>query len=404
MAEAMRFLARSREVSPVEPWRRIEATLATHGAWTSPERPQRWHVLFARRERPMLLPDGRYAIQRECLRHFLGDRRAAWVGRALLKANSLWPGAGLLPEVRLHDGEPRRDRGVTPGKPAYVAFQIGTPGPYQKASALYLSDDGEGLALSKTAMAPSADAMVRTEAGWLEAVAGIEPLAAQVPRLLGEGATAEGRRYLVASVAPSTRTTFAFTPAHARFLGALGRARLETGAFEDSPCARALGEHLERLRDVLPPARRAALDEAVADCHLWLSDYVGPLVMSQGDFAPWNMRVHGPEVFVFDWEYSSDGANPLGDVLHYLLMPRAVGAGRIGPRRVGEALRRAQAYARQTYPEWRWRAHTVSALALAYLLGVLLHYSLASGGFEPRHPVIAAYWRLIQQRSSWMAS
>jgi len=399
----MRVLACGREVSREEPWRRIGATLAMHGAWAAPGRPQRWRVLFAGRARPMLLPEGRYGIQRECLRHFLGGRRAAWVGRALLKANTLWPGAGLLPEVRLQEGQRSPGTGPALGEPAYVAFQIGTPGPYQKASALYVSEAGEGLALSKTAMAPSADAMVRTEAAWLEVVSRIDTLAAQVPRLLGEGETLEGRRYLVATVAPSTRTTFAFTPAHARFLGALGRARLEPGAFTGSPCARTLDDRLVRLREILPEAHRAALREALADCHDRLSDYAGPLVVSQGDFAPWNMRLHGREVFVFDWEYTTAGANPLGDVLHYLLMPHAAGRRRIGCRRIEATLLRAQSFARQVYPEWRWRMRTVSAWALAYLLEVLLHFALASRSFDPGDPVMATYWRLIRRRLSWMS-
>lgn len=393
-----------RKVTGDEPWRRIGATLAQQSAWTAPGWAPRWQVLFAGRRRPMLMPAARYAIQRACVRCFLGERRAAWLARALLRANSLCPGAGLLPEVDLPDAPARRGAAPPLGDAAYVAFQVGTPGPFQKASALFLSAKGEGVALAKTAMAPSGDAMVRSEARWLGTLAGIDALAAQVPRLLGEGETTQGRRYLVASTASSTCTTLDFTPSHARFLGALGRTCFGTGGFRDSPGARALRRNLERLRGILPEGRRIALHDAVADCQALLADYDGPLVVSQGDFAPWNIRMHGQEVFVFDWEYASEGANPLSDVLHYLLMPRALGRGRVRGRMLGGALRRAQAFARQTYPEWRWRERTVSALALGYLLGVLLHFTVASGRFEAAHPVIANYWLLMKERSSWMAA
>ena len=392
------------KVNGDEPWRRIGATLAQQSAWTAPGWAPRWQVLFAGRRRPMLMPAARDAIQHACLRYFVGQRRAAWLARALLKANQLWPGAGLLPELEAPDA-PARAGAVPPlGDAAYVAFQVGTPGPYQKASALFLSAQGEGVALAKTAMAPSGDAMVRSEARWLGTLAGIDALAAQVPRLLGEGETTAGRRYLVASAAASTCTTLDFTPSHARFLGALGRSCFDTGAFRDSPGARALRGNLDRLRGILPESRRIALHDAVADCQALLADYDGPLVLSQGDFAPWNIRLHGQDVFVFDWEYASEGANPLSDVLHYLLMPRALGLRGLRGRMLAEALRRAQAFARQTYPEWRWRERTVSALALGYLLGVLLHFTVASGRFEPRHPVIAKYWLLMKERSSWMAA
>ena len=387
-----------------EPWRRIGATLALQSAWTAPGWAPRWHVLFGGRRRPMLLPVARYPIQRACLRYFIGERRAAWLARTLLRANHLLPGASLLPEVDLSDA-PAPTGAVPPlGEAAYVAFQVGTPGPYQKSSALFLGAEGVGLALAKTAMAPSGDAMVKSEARWLGTLAGIGALAAQVPQLLGEGETTEGRRYLVATAAASTCTTLDFTPSHARFLGALGRTCFDTGGFRDSLGARALRRNLERLRGILPEGRRVALHDAVADCQALLADYDGPLVVSQGDFAPWNIRMHGREVFVFDWEYASEGANPLSDVLHYLLMPRALGRGSLRLRILGEALRHAQLFARQTYPEWRWRERTVSALALGYLLGVLLHFTVASGRFEARHPVIANYWQLVKERSSWMAA
>jgi len=399
----MRIVGR-RIANGEEPWRRLVATLALQSAWTAPGRAPRWQVLFAGRRRPMLLPAARYPIQRTCLRYFVGERRAAWLARALLRANDLWPGAGLLPEVELPDAPARADAVPPPGDAAYVAFQVGTPGPYQKVAALFLDAQGEAVALAKTAMAPSGDAMVKSEAHWLATLAGVDALAGQVPRLLGESETAQGRRYLVASAASSTCTTLDFTPSHARFLGALGRACFGSGGFRDSQGARALRRNLERLRAILPEGRRVALHDAVADCQALLSDYDGPLVVSQGDFAPWNIRMHGREVFVFDWEYASEGANPLSDVLHYMLMPRALGGSRLRGRILDGALRRAQAFARQTYPEWRWRERTVSALALGYVLGVLLHFSVASGRFEPRHPVISSYWQLMQERASWMAA
>lgn len=393
-----------RKVNGDEPWRRIGATLAQQSAWTAPGWAPRWHVLFAGRRRPLLLPAARDSIQRTALRYFIGERRAAWLARALLGVDRAWPGAGLLPEVDLSEAPARTDAAPPLGDAAYVAFQVGTPGPFQKASALFLSAEGEAVALAKTAMAPSGDAMVRSEARWLAALAGIEALAAQVPRLLGEGETTQGRRYLVASAAASTCTTLDFTPSHARFLGALGRSCFGTGGFRDSPGARALRGNLDRLRGIVAEDHRVALHDAVADCQALLADYDGPLVASQGDFAPWNIRLHGQDVFVFDWEYASEGANPLSDVLHYLLMPQALGRRGLRGRMLAEALRRAQAFARQTYPEWRWRERTVSALALGYLLGVLLHFTVASGRFEAAHPVVASYWQLMKERSSWLAA
>jgi len=45
----------------------------------------------------------------------------------------------------------------------------------------------------------------------------------------------------------------------------------------------------------------------------------------------------------------------------------------------------------------------VSALTLAYLLGLILRYSAPDQRISYRHPVIRRYWRLMQRRREWMA-
>jgi len=108
-------------------------------------------------------------------------------------------------------------------------------------------------------------------------------------------------------------------------------------------------------------------------------------------------------IFVFDWEYARSGANPLADVLNYLLMPRAV-ADRASVRLLVAAIRDAAELARRLYPEWTWRAPVVSALALAYLLEVILHYSLANQCVDHADPVVRNYWQLMEGRSAWLAT
>ena len=66
------------------------------------------------------------------------------------------------------------------------------------------------------------------------------------------------------------------------------------------------------------------------------------------------------------------------------------------------ALREAGARARELYPEWSWRHPVVGALALAYLLEVLVHYSLASRCIDGTHPVVRSYWQLMERRTAWL--
>jgi hypothetical protein len=67
-----------------------------------------------------------------------------------------------------------------------------------------------------------------------------------------------------------------------------------------------------------------------------------------------------------------------------------------------QAMRRAADFAVRAYPEWSWRPPVIGALTLVYLLGVVLHRSLARGRIERADRVVSAYWKLLEKRSAWM--
>lgn len=365
--------------------------------------PERWHVLFGDNQRPVWLPPAGYRFQVRCLRYFIGNPYKALYAKVLLAVNALAPSAGVVPELRL----PRALRSILSFElpvngPWRAAIQIGTAGPYQKASVLLTSIDGEGLALAKVAMAQSADPLVNGEARWLKELAGLRPLAGQVPRLVAEGATLSGRRYLVTTLAPGTRQSRALTSAHLRFLAALGRARLTALSFASSPCLRHLEQALAQLEPCATPEAMAALRRALAECAMRLAGWRGPFVIAQGDFAPWNIRLHPQGIFVFDWEYARAGANPLADIFNFLLMPQAASGRPVSVHLLVSAVRRAGALARQLYPEWEWRTPVVAALALTYLLEVIAHYCRANQCVDRADPVVGSYWSLMQGRSAWM--
>ena len=367
--------------------------------------PGRWHVLFDGRQRPLLMPAGDYRMQKRCLRYFVGNRMHALCAHALLKANALAPAAGLLREVRLPSAHRVLPRCELPQRePSHAAIQIGTEGPYQKASLLLTSADGDPLALAKMALVPSADHMVTIEGEWLKKLEDVSRLDGHVPKLLAEGSGLNGRRYLVTTLAPSTAVSRAFTPEHAMFLAALGRARLDSTSFDKSTCLQYLEQTLAHIERYVPAESIAELRAALDDCRKSLAGWVGPFVIAQGDFASWNIRVHEKGIFVFDWEYARTGANSLADVLHYLSIERALSALGLGVRMFSNIMRRTAGLAGQLYPEWSWRPRVVSGLALAYLLEVLLHYTWASRHLDGQHPVIKSYWHLMQTRPHWMVA
>lgn len=263
--------------------------------------------------------------------------------------------------------------------------------------------------LVKTAANEPGDRQVVREAQWLRQLAAVRELEGQVPRLLDEGTNPLGRRYLVMSVAHGTGETRAFTPGHERFLASLGKARFRSTDFEVSGCCEQLQRSLRELEGCVPDRTLATLRDAYRDCETALLYWTGPYVLSQGDFAPWNIRTLGSQLFVYDWGNARTEASPLDDVLHYVMIQRVAGA-RFGAlhgramtvRFLQSAMKRAHDFAVLAYPGWTWRAPVIGALTLVYLLGALLHHSAASGRLDPGDPMEKSYLNLIEKRAAWM--
>jgi len=262
-----------------------------------------------------------------------------------------------------------------------------------------------GRQLVKTAVDERADRLLLREARWLRELESVAELDGQVPRVLDEGTDADGHRYLVMSalpVAARDAAAGAFTPNHARFLASLGKARFRATDFEVSGCCQWLQRGLRRLEGGATPKTRATLEQAYHDCETALLYWTGPYVLSQGDFAPWNVRDLGSQLFVSEWGNARTEASPLDDVLHYVMVQQALRARALSAVALQAAMRRAGAFALEAYPEWSWRPQVIGALTLVYLLGVVLGHSLAAGALDQADPVTGAYWKQIEKRSAWM--
>ena len=257
--------------------------------------------------------------------------------------------------------------------------------------------------LVKTAADEAGDLQLAREAVWLRELAGVSELEGQVPRLVEAGRTAHGRRYLVVTVAQGTGETRAFTPGHERFLASLGKARFRSTDFEVSGCCEQLHGALRQLDGYVPRRTLATLEAAYHDCETALLYWTGPYVLAQGDFAPWNIRTLGSQLFVYDWGNARSEASPLDDVLHYVMIQRALHGRAVTAAFLHSAMKRAHDFALLAYPEWTWRPRVIGALTLVYLLGALLHHALTAGPkLDRADPLVRCYWGLIAKRSAWM--
>src|SRR5687768_1490839 len=250
--------------------------------WALPLGPGRWHVLFADKTRPLLVPAGTQGIQHRFLPYFAGGTKGIYA-QAMLRMNAAFPRAGLLPEFRSVEGGhgfflDRRDY----GRAAHEVIQIGTAGSSQTASVLLVSEHGESVALARVAMTSGADNQLVVEANWLRELEAAPELENQIPRLLAEGNAPNGRRYLVTNPAPANGGTTAFTPAHAAFLGALGRVGWDVTNFDASPCFKYLESTLGTLQPYLAAPVRATLQAGLRHCRAHLEDWSGPFVVAHG--------------------------------------------------------------------------------------------------------------------------
>jgi hypothetical protein len=241
------------------------------------------------------------------------------------------------------------------------------------------------LRLVKTANDAISAARLAREAVWLRELGEVSSLEGQLPRLIEEGTDGTGRPYLVLGITATSGETRAFTTDHARFLSRLGKARFRALEFEHSGKCQWIQRAL--------PWDAPLLQEAYHDCEKALLYWTGPYVLAQGDFAPWNIRTFGSQLFVFDWGDAHADASPLDDVLHYLMIQRRL---KTVPLLRG-AMGRAREFALAAYPEWSWRPQVIAALTLVYLLGVVVHRKA-----ERADPVVDAYWKLLEKRTTWM--
>jgi hypothetical protein len=256
--------------------------------------------------------------------------------------------------------------------------------------------------LVKTAADEQADALLVREAHWLHELEEVPELDDQVPRVLEEGTNPAGRRYIVISMWPARGETRAFTADHARFLASLGKARFRAADFDVTETSAWMQRSLAEARDFASERVLKTLEDCYQLCETALLYWTGPYVLAQGDFSPWNIRNVGAQLFVTDWGHARADASPLDDVLHYLMIQRALCLRPVTVPVLRQAMRRAADFAVQAYPEWSWRPPVIGALTLVYLLGVVLQRSLATRSFDRADRVIGPYWKLLEKRSAWM--
>lgn len=192
------------------------------------------------------------------------------------------------------------------GGPVRLGIARGAAGARPKPSLIVVDGAGRPLAYGKLGADPYRRAALHREARALTVLAGNERTAKLAPRLLGERDFA-GTYATLQEPLPGRPGGASFTSAHERFIADLtalpGRRPLNGRAFVRNLQARASGPDLALV------ARLMSV----------LGGLQVPGAMTHGDFAPWNLRVEGPFLRAFDWEWWCEDGLPSIDQAHHEL-------------------------------------------------------------------------------------
>ena len=202
------------------------------------------------------------------------------------------------------------------------AFAVSIPaaGRNSKATIQIMSRHGEILGFLKVPLTSEAARCTRHEASILRGLTGFPVLHSLVPEVLFAGVW-RGTYVLLQTPLAGRPAGCLFSFRHRRFLRELHAAARSVRSGEDL-----IAETDGRWRELAAVADGAwvdagkrALDQAAEQ----LATGLVPCGISHGDFAPWNLRVHGESLRVFDWESARWNAPACWDWFHFQVQVRA---------------------------------------------------------------------------------
>ncbi|MBI3669127.1 MAG: hypothetical protein HY237_05030 [Acidobacteria bacterium] len=293
-----------------------EARQLTQQGYT---RTQCFALLPSRKEPRWLLPLGSAEMTIKGLEIYAPYAPAARVLGGLLKGliKSGWQG-WARDRVLIASKEPlaveRFVWKVTGEERPVFALSLGTPGHCTKLTIQVMRSGGEILGYLKLPLTAAATERVRHEAEVLRHLWSFEPLRSHIPEVLYAGEW-EGDYILFQLGGASRPGPVQFGSAQQEFLETLWsvqRSEKRGHVLTEEVAAR--WQATEPLLDSRWRAwGRIALDKARQE----FDGALIPCAISHGDFAPWNTRVKGERLFVFDWESADEQAPASWDIYHF---------------------------------------------------------------------------------------
>jgi hypothetical protein len=201
------------------------------------------------------------------------------------------------------------------------ALSLGTELATRKLTVQVMRPAGEVLGYLKFPLARRASDRIRHEAGVLARLNADSRTRNHVPRLLHSCDWKDGYLLFQAPV-PGRKGPVRLTRLHENILHTLHAVR----SFDvpGRQLVRSVADGLKRFFAKLGGDWRELASDALALAGRELENCEVRCGLSHGDFAPWNTRASGENLYLFDWEMASWEAPVLWDRFHFLTQTRSL--------------------------------------------------------------------------------
>ena len=279
-----------------------------------------------------------------------------------------------------------------------TAVFIGTPGSYSKNTVLFLSTHARPFLLAKIASTFASKENLLNEAHWLKRLSSNTTLHQSIPKYISE-LVSDDSHVLIQSICPGIFPGKDLSSIHIKFLSSFQNDFLEGNYFIGSLMHRAMANRFSALQGKLIPQWAFRIEKGMRILEREFQAGKIPIVSAHRDFAPWNIKLNGVHLSLFDWEYASRGYLPLYDLFHFVLMPLAVKTN-IAPNQMPSIIFYVKAHSKNlTDSEAKTRKADVQLLA--YLLDVSLFYLESNNGQHIGDNVVIRFGYLIDSFEQW---
>jgi len=203
-------------------------------------------------------------------------------------------------------------------KNIFLSVASGTISPHRKIAVQVMNHQGKVLGFMKIGTTELAKIQIRREARILRELRSLNLKSVRIPEVLKIWDTGYGKLLLISPPGENFRPgPMTMKGVHHAFLDELYDKTIRYCLLEKHPAWFRLNKKVKEINRSGVKSAKKIICKALSKIRGALDGQEIPAVRIHGDFAPWNTRINGTNLFVYDWEYSESDGIPFYDVIHW---------------------------------------------------------------------------------------